>query len=189
MLAKEEKVGFTSVDAWISFSPCKNATADAATKSPPACALSRGSGPVRPLRRDAAVVRVCRREAVDARGMGRRRRRQPKAGHRLTAVVRHVPQGAEGPYPSPKFVSVTERSTLIVEGDVTVKSLQLDGGLVVKCAPGASCVDRALRRGERGFRAGPGAGRRAGSDGDPRLRHGQGRRRAVLRLYERRPGS
>ena len=40
VLGKEEKVGFTSVDAWISFSPCKNATADAATKSPPACALS-----------------------------------------------------------------------------------------------------------------------------------------------------
>ena len=46
----------------------------------------------------------------------------------------------KGRLPSPKFVAVTERSTLILEGDVTVKSLQLDGGLVVKCGPGASCV-------------------------------------------------
>ena len=101
-------------DAWISFSPCKNAMLVRATKSPRQLVLyrrKRTSTPTAP--RALRWQRVCHREAVDAGGMGRRRRRQPKAGHRLTAVVPATSlKGLKGRVPSPKFVTVTERSTL-----------------------------------------------------------------------------
>ena len=64
----------------------------------------------------------------------------------------------KGRIPAPKFVSVTERSTLILEGDVTVKSLQLDGGLVVRCAPGASCTIEHCVAANAGFVRGPAPG-------------------------------
>ncbi|KAA0172079.1 hypothetical protein FNF28_00396 [Cafeteria roenbergensis] len=43
-------------------------------------------------------------------------------------------------FPSPASVTVSARSTLVVEGDVVVKSLNLDGALTVKAAPGARVV-------------------------------------------------
>lgn len=140
VLGKGENVGFTSVDAWISFSPCKNATADAASKSPPACALSTEADQYAHC---AEMLRWC--------GCAIEKQSEPEAWGGVSVdnvrpAVVLLPSFAtslkalQGRLPSPKFVAVTERSTLILEGDVTVKSLQLDGGLVVKCGPGASCV-------------------------------------------------
>jgi len=37
-------------------------------------------------------------------------------------------------------VRISDRSTLILEGDVTLKNLDLDGALVVRVAPGASLI-------------------------------------------------
>ena len=158
VLGKEEKVGFTSVDAWISFSPCKNATTDAATKSPPACALSAEADQYAHC---AEMLRWC--------GCAIEKQSLPEewggvAVDNLRPAIVLLPSFAtslkalKGRVPSPKFVTVTERSTLILEGDVTVKSLQLDGGLVVRCAPGASCTIEHCVAANAGFVRGPAPG-------------------------------
>ena len=46
----------------------------------------------------------------------------------------------EGRFPTPGAVKITANSTLVVEGDVTIKSLDLDGALVIRAAPGAAVV-------------------------------------------------
>jgi len=140
VLAPSEKVGFTSVAAWISFSPCKNATADAATKKPPACALSA----------EADQYHHCS-ELLRWAGCQVEKQSRPEAWGGVTVenlrpAVVLLPSFATSlaelrtRLPCPSFVSVSERSTLVLEGHVVVKSLKLDGGLVIKCGPGASCV-------------------------------------------------
>lgn len=48
-------------------------------------------------------------------------------------------------FPSPASVKISRRSTLIVDGaDVTIESLELDGALVIRAAPGAKVVIRGL---------------------------------------------
>ena len=47
-------------------------------------------------------------------------------------------------FPAPAQVSVTERSSLVVAGDVTIEHLDVDGALVVQVAPGAKLTIRSL---------------------------------------------
>ena len=138
----------------ISFSPCKNATADAATKSPPACALSAEADQYAHCTRCYGGAGVASKQSMPEEWGG-------VAVDNLRPAIVLLPSFAtslkvlKNRIPAPSS-SPTERSTLILEGDVTVKSLQLDGGLVVRCAPGAVLRHRALRRRERG----PGGARR-----------------------------
>eukprot|EP00629_Pelagomonadales_sp_RCC1024_P017222 CAMPEP_0119265938 /NCGR_PEP_ID=MMETSP1329-20130426/4593_1 /TAXON_ID=114041 /ORGANISM="Genus nov. species nov., Strain RCC1024" /LENGTH=611 /DNA_ID=CAMNT_0007265795 /DNA_START=9 /DNA_END=1840 /DNA_ORIENTATION=+ len=140
VLGPEEKVGFVQVAAWASFSPCKNATADAATKKPPACALSA----------EADQYHHCA-ELLRWAGCDVAAQSQPEAWGGV-AVDNVRPAVVLAPafapslatlrarLPHPAFVKVSERSTLVLDGDVEVRSLALDGGLVVKCKPGARAV-------------------------------------------------
>jgi len=43
-------------------------------------------------------------------------------------------------FPEPKAVSISSRSTLVLNGDITIKRLELDGALIVTANPGASVV-------------------------------------------------
>jgi len=55
-------------------------------------------------------------------------------------------------FPSPASVSITPRSTLVLEGNVVVETLELDGCLVVKAAPGATVTLRGLKVQNAGWR-------------------------------------
>ena len=41
-------------------------------------------------------------------------------------------------FPNPEKVSISARSTLVLEGDITIESLSLDGALKLTVAPGSS---------------------------------------------------
>ena len=140
VLPASEKVGFTSVAAWCSFSPCKNATADAVGKTPPACALSAEADQyfmgAEMLRwAGCAVASPSKPETWDK-----------IASTTLSPAVVLAPSWAQSlgelraKLPKPQFVRVSATSTLVLSGDVVVRSLALDGGLVVDAAPGAAVV-------------------------------------------------
>ena len=140
VLPETEKVGFTSVEAWISFSPCKNATADAVGKTPPACALSAEADQyfhcAEMLRwAGCAVAKNGTKETWDG-----------ISSDILSPAVVLKPSFCsslaelKSKIPKPDFVHVSATSTLVLSGDVQIKSLVLDGGLVVNAAPGAKVL-------------------------------------------------
>ncbi|KAJ8600506.1 hypothetical protein CTAYLR_010064 [Chrysophaeum taylorii] len=132
VLPAEELVGFTSVANWIAFSPCKNATADAVGKTPPACALSAEADQyfhcAEMLRlRGCAVSKMTSAETWDG-----------ITSDILSPSIVLAPSVAvsytdlKTKFPAPDFVTISAASTLVLSGDVTVRSLNLDGGLVIK---------------------------------------------------------
>ena len=50
-------------------------------------------------------------------------------------------------FPSPDQVLISDRSTLIIEGDVVVESLELDGALVIVAEPGKKVVIQGVKVG------------------------------------------
>ncbi len=58
-------------------------------------------------------------------------------------------------FPNPDKVRISARSTLVLEGDVTVESLDLDGALVVRALPGTRSVISGLRVHNEGYRLVP----------------------------------
>ena len=140
VLPESEKVGFTSVESWISFSPCKNATADAVGKTPPACALSAEADQY------FHCAEMLRWAGCDVPKKGPKETWDKISSDVLSPSVVLKPSFCsslaelKAKIPKPAFVSLSKTSTLILGGDVEVRSLKLDGGLVVNAQPGAKVV-------------------------------------------------
>lgn len=137
VLGPEEKVGFTSVANWIAFSPCKNATADAVTKTPPACALTAEADQYFHC---AEMLRHCgctvdKSETKETWDGISSDILSPSIV--LSPLLAPSYTDLKKKFPAPSFVSISSSSTLILSGDVTVRSLKLDGGLVVNATKGA----------------------------------------------------
>ena len=135
-------VGFTRLPSWLCFSPCKNNTADAALafKSglPPGCAFSAESDE---YYYNAELLRGLGCHITYA---------EPKEFLGITAItgpriILH-PSTAIFPFEyssiftNPVNVSISSRSSLILSGNVEIRSLTLDGALRVEAPPGIKIV-------------------------------------------------
>ena len=139
-----QKVGFTSIQADLCFSPVKNATADGvalqAAGVQPATAATGEADQYGAFRKILSSIGC--QVMMEAP-------KQTFAGIEVTlgpAIVLK-PSVAVSPYeckqhfPSPSDVKISSRSTLIVKGSgVVIESLDLDGALVIDCADGEQVV-------------------------------------------------
>lgn len=141
------KVGFTELDRLVCFSPVKNNIADAAGKGsqglPPECA---GSAERDAMLLNAQMLRMAGATVADEGPAG------SFAGVPLQfppwivllpsfatspADVKRRVEGAE--------VSVSGRSAVVLEGDITLQGkVSVDGALVIKAAPGAKVLVKDL---------------------------------------------
>ena len=142
------KVGFSMAPAWICYSPCKNNAKDAAASAaqgvPASAAWTAESDQymckAEMLRQiGAAVPRGSDRSFLGITA---------NAGPRVvidpsTAIFFSELKSV---FPSPSNVSLTDRSTLVLSGDVVVESLSLDGRLRVAAPRGTKIVIRAGSR-------------------------------------------
>ena len=135
------KVGFTSIPADICFSPVKNATSDGVALQEKGTAA--GVAATCEADQYAAVVKIMRsigckiEEAEPATYCGI----TVVPGPEVVLKPNFVSCSAEykNKFPSPSDVVISARSSLVVSGDgVTIKSLKLDGALVVECEEGAT---------------------------------------------------
>jgi UDP-sugar pyrophosphorylase len=140
LLGKGSKVGFTMAPTWICYSPCKNNAADAAA------AIASGIPSASTLTAESDQYQIYAKLLTE---MG-------------CSIESDAPrtylgiQGALGPrivlhpsfllfpneigqrFPNPSAVSISNRSTLIICGDVIVEALSLDGSLSLEAIPGTS---------------------------------------------------
>lgn len=138
VLNANAKVGFTTVPSWLAYSPCKNNVEDAANAAkaniPPSCAFTSESDHYN------AVSEILRRHKVNIENGNS----QTFQGITATIGPRIVidPSTAMFPcqiqdcFPSPEKVKISARSTLILEGDVKIYGLNLDGALHLIAVPG-----------------------------------------------------
>jgi len=141
LLGPDVPVGFSEFERWTSFSAVKNNLKDAVGKqSSTGAAESAASGEFDIYRANRILLAAAGVEvAVDGKeevyekikvGGGARVVLAPSFGVSREEIKQRI-QGK---------VRISDRSTLVLEGDITIKSLDLDGTLVVKVAPGASLV-------------------------------------------------
>lgn len=142
------KVGFTTADPWLCFSPCKNNIADAAKAqedgTPPAAAVSSESDQYfvwgEMMRR--AGCRVA--NAAEENWAGVKASLGPHIV--LSPEICVFFSELRRCFPKPSTVSVSSSSTLLITGggDVTIEALDLDGALVIEVEAGASLLIRNL---------------------------------------------
>jgi hypothetical protein len=142
VLTSSSKVGFTSMPSWICFSPCKNNSVDAAallsSGVPPGSAFSAESDQY-----------YCHAEILHKIGVNIRFA-QPITYLGISAVpgprvVFHprfaiFPTDIKKCFSNPDKVTITARSTLIIEGDVEIICLHLDGALKLQAIPGTKLI-------------------------------------------------
>eukprot|EP00947_MAST-08B_sp_MAST-8B-sp1_P000653 g653.t1 len=151
LLDATAKVGFVQLERWVSFSAVKNNVVDAAKKqAKTGIAESASSGE--------ADIYALNRRVLASFGVQVAETPEGAAGSTTYAgiatktgahVVLHPSFGTtvkelEGRFPKPAEVKISDGSTLVVEGDVTIESLDLDGALTIRAPPGAKGVVRNL---------------------------------------------
>jgi UDP-sugar pyrophosphorylase len=144
-LGPTAKVGFTMAPAWICFSPCKNNTVDAAAAVaggiPANSAFTAESDQYyvfsELLRRIGATVPSA--AAISIRGIS------AIPAPRIVIKPSTAVFASEllSVFPSPSKLNMTSSSTLIIDGDVVVKTLVLDGALKLCAGAGARLAVRA----------------------------------------------
>lgn len=144
LLPAGAKVGFTTAPSWLCYSPCKNNTAEAVAafqnSAPPACAYTAESDSyfvgAELLRRLGANLPPAGEQEV----LGIPYSPGPRVVlHPSFAVFPH--EVAARFFGDASRVKLSSTSTLVLKGDVEVKSLALDGSLSVEAPPGTSvCV-------------------------------------------------
>jgi len=144
-LSADAKVGFTLAPSWFCYSPCKNNSVDAAesVKS----GVPAGSAFTAESDQYFASSEVLRLLGVQVKSS------DPVVFSNITAVpgpriVLHpsfavLPSEVSARFPTPSLVSISANSTLVVEGDVVIYSLALDGALFLKAPPGSRLIVRA----------------------------------------------
>lgn len=144
--------GHVLFPASLVYSPCKNDAASASVMAhhdiPPQCASSAEHDlfAVNRLRlRTAGVTLPTDTEAKKTEWLG-----IPVVASAAQIVLNGgfatAQSGIAKKFPSPKSVSISSRSSLILEGrDIVVRSLQLDGALRIVACPGARVDVRSLR--------------------------------------------
>jgi len=148
LVVKHERAcGMTQLGSWLAMRPVKNNLKDAKVKFEKVgaadCASS-GEAAMYYMHRQylrAAKVDVGEAEKVEYEGIpvlnGAKVVLSPATGISL-AQVKQAFVGGEN-------IKISDRSTLVVEGDVTIKGLELDGALTLRARPGCSLVVESLK--------------------------------------------
>ena len=135
LLGSDHNVGFTTFDRWIGYTPCKNnpeAGAALASKSMPA--MTATSSEMEYYAANAKVLELAGMTVEQgvpqhlnkvSTPCGPRVVLGPSFMPSTTAAIAKITGG-----------KISGRSTLIVDGDVTIENLDLDGTLLIKAAPG-----------------------------------------------------
>jgi len=145
ILASEAKVGFTLAPAWLCYSPCKNNGQDAMVSAragiPPSCAYSAETDQyfavAEILRRLGALIPEAEKMSFSPFDdimciPGPRIVLSPSCSVFATTLKQRFPQ--------PENVHITSRSSLIIEGDVVIERLTLDGALRLTAIPGTRLI-------------------------------------------------
>jgi len=152
LLSGKNRVGFIEAPRWIVFSAVKNNIVDAATKLRRSGAAESGSSG------EFDMYLACRRYLAAA---GVRFGRDKE----VTYHDIQVPYGARCVY-SPSFgvtldevkkrimgkVTVSNESTLVLDGDIDIINLELDGALIIKACPGSKVIIKNLTVKNDGWR-------------------------------------
>ena len=155
ILPPDASVSFTSMDGTFTYSPAKNSLADARKKAEaqlsPACASSAEmmlySCNTHILRLAGATVPPADIQSLG--GVAALPRTplvilSPAFKPSIGAALSRLPGGGA--------ISITARSALVLDGDITVKSLSLDGALRIIATPGARVTITRLRVVNKGWR-------------------------------------
>lgn len=151
ILPPSANVGYTQAPAWLCYSPCKNNATDAAASIaqgvPAGAAWTAESDQYRCKAEMLRCIGARVDQAPDAIFLGI----ASPAGPRIvidpsTALFFSELKAA---FPTPSAVRMSARSTLILQGDVVVESLSLDGRLRVVAVPGTRILVRAGRASDR----------------------------------------
>ncbi|GAB5360512.1 hypothetical protein AAMO2058_000634700 [Amorphochlora amoebiformis] len=137
---EDKKVGFTSMQRWACFSAVKNKIADAKAK-----AAKTGFGECGCTgEADAYKVNRKKLEIIGVKISGDGKQVTMKdipcsQGAKVTYTASFAPSltDLKARFPNPGAVSISDKSSLVLEGDITIKSLDLDGALQVIASPGA----------------------------------------------------
>lgn len=139
-----KRVGFTSIPADICFSPVKNATSDGvalqAKGTAPGVAASGEADQYGAIRKILRSIGCDVQDAPVAEFSGISVVPGPEIVLKPSFVV--CPSEYKAKFPKPSSIKISAKSSLIVEGDVVIESLDLDGALIIKCEEGASGVLR-----------------------------------------------
>lgn len=138
LLPSEARVGFSDFERWFSFSPVKNSIEDALKSHKSGVyAASPGAGEAAVYQAHKTLLRLAGAKVAEAEPLSFLQlplelrpaiALSPRFALTVDDVMRRVPGGSQ--------VTVSSRSTLVLDGDVTLHSLELDGALVVKAGPG-----------------------------------------------------
>ena len=138
LLPSEARVGFSDFERWFSFSPVKNSIEDALKSHKSGVyAASPGAGEAAVYQAHKTLLRLAGAKVEEAEPLSFLElplelrpaiALSPRFALTVDDVMSRVPGGSQ--------VTVSSRSTLVLDGHVTLHSLELDGALVVKAGPG-----------------------------------------------------
>jgi UDP-sugar pyrophosphorylase len=136
-----KRVGFTSISAFLCFSPVKNATEEGVKLqeqgTAPGTAASGEADQLAAFRLMMRDVGCHVEDAPEESYLGIKV--VPGAAIVLKPSFVSAPAEYKAKFPYPEKVRISARSTLVVDGSgVTIEQLDLDGALVLKCADGKS---------------------------------------------------
>ena len=144
LLSPEARVGFSDFARWFSFSPVKNSIGDALkAHAAGVYPASPGAGESAVYDANAQLLRLAgatvdKGEPLTFLDLPLALRPaialSPRFALTTDNVMSRVPGGAA--------VAVSGRSTLVLDGDIVLHSLKLDGALVLRAAPGVSVAVR-----------------------------------------------
>jgi UDP-sugar pyrophosphorylase len=159
-LRGDDIVGFTQTPEW-TYSPVKNSTAEAKAKMAigvPGRSAPEGEFDVYDIFARQMRLRGCNVAPSAPMTLATEFGELAlNVGPRLVFSPRTSCRAAElaGRFSSPSAVNISAGSTLVVDGDVTFESLDLDGALVIKACPGASVTVKSLTVKNRGHEITP----------------------------------
>lgn len=136
---ESNRVGFTSISAFLCFSPVKNATEEGVklqeNGTAPGTAASGEADQLAAVRAMMRAVGCSVEEADEEIYQGIKVVPGPAIVLKPSFVA--APAEYRVKFPTPEKVKISARSTLIVSGaGVTIEQLDLDGALVIECAEG-----------------------------------------------------
>jgi len=145
LLTADHKVGFTSFERWFSFSPVKNAIDEAIkTHEKGVYAASPGAGEAAVYDANARLLRLAGANVAPPAApatflglplvLGPAIALTPNFAHTTDEIVTRCSGGER--------ISVSATSSLLLDGDIWLESLALDGALAITACPGARVVVR-----------------------------------------------
>ncbi len=139
-------VGFTSIPAEFCFSPVKNATADGVKLQEKGTAA--GVAATGEADQYAAVRMIMKsmgcqvEDAAEETFAGIRVIPGPEIVTKSNFTI--CPAEYKCRFPNPSRIKISARSSLVIEGNIVIESLDLDGALEIKCEEGAQGIVRDL---------------------------------------------